>query len=252
MNDLTLPQKIVCGYYDCSKFGNLKISPERISECYEIEYYLEDGKYVYINGSELKIIADHILIARPGNRRRSRLPFKTAFLKFEAVGELAELLDRQPFYFEVLHKKQILELLNEIILMTGKFFTLMSFIVMDGEHKKRGTNYNYSSMYSAKKYIEKNFKKHISTKEIAASINLSESRFRYLFGVAYGVSPHAYITEMRISAAKKMLWNNDIPISEIVEKCGFGSQQYLNDTFKKATGVSPGKYRKQFSKKYME
>ena len=107
-------------------------------------------------------------------------------------------------------------------------------------------------MYSAKKYIEKNFKKHISTKEIAASINLSESRFRYLFGVAYGVSPHAYITEMRISAAKKMLWNNDIPITEIAEKCGFGSQQYLNDTFKKVTGVSPGKYRKQFSKKYME
>ena len=40
MNDLTLPKKIVCGYYDCSNFGNLKISPERISECYEIEYYL--------------------------------------------------------------------------------------------------------------------------------------------------------------------------------------------------------------------
>ena len=263
MNDLTLPKKIVCGYYDCSNFGNLKISPERISECYEIEYYLENGKYVYLNGNELKIIADHILIARPGNRRYSRLPFKTAFLKFEAVGELAELLDRQPYYFEALHKKQILELLNEIILMTenenrdillysGKFFTLLSFIVMDGGHKKRGTNYNYSSMYSAKKYIENNFGKHISTKEIAASINLSESRFRYLFGVAYGVSPHAYITEMRISAAKKMLWNNDIPISKIVEKCGFGSQQYLNDTFKKATGVSPGKYRKQFSKKYME
>ena len=111
---------------------------------------------------------------------------------------------------------------------------------------------NQKKTRSTKKYIENNFGKHISTKEIAASINLSESRFRYLFGVAYGVSPHAYITEMRISAAKKMLWNNDIPISEIVEKCGFGSQQYLNDTFKKATGVSPGKYRKQFSKKYTE
>ena len=97
MNDLTLPQKIVCGYYDCSKFGNLKISPERISECYEIEYYLEDGKYVYINGSELKIIADHILIARPGNRRRSRLPFKTAFLKFEAVGNSRSCLTDSRF-----------------------------------------------------------------------------------------------------------------------------------------------------------
>ena len=44
MNDLILPQKISCGYCDCSEFGNLSISPERTSVRYEIEYYLEDGR----------------------------------------------------------------------------------------------------------------------------------------------------------------------------------------------------------------
>lgn len=263
MNDLCLPQKINCGYFDCSEFGNLKVSPARISKYYEIEYFLEDGQATYLNGDEIKIVADRIIIARPGDKRYSFLPFKTAFLKFEAEGTLAEILDRQPSYFEALHKKQIRELMHEIILLnesenkdillfSGKLFTLLSFIIRDGEHKKRGTNYDYSAMHSAKKFIEGNFEKRLSTADIAKSANLSESRFRYLFGVAYGLSPHAYLTETRISAAKEMLWNTDIPITEIAEKCGFGCQQYLNDTFKKSTGVSPGKYREQFAKKYTE
>ena len=263
MNDLILPQKINCGYCDCSEFGSLSISPERTSKCYEIEYYLEDGRATYLNGEKIEIIADRVIIARPGDKRYSLLPFKTAFLKFEAEGRLAEILNRQPHYFEALHKKQIRELMHEIILLnesenkdilllSGKLFTLLSFIIRDGEHKKRGTNYDYSAMHSAKKFIESNFEKRILTADIAKSVNLSESRFRYLFGVAYGISPHAYLTEIRISAAKEMLWNTDIPITEIAEKCGFGCQQYLNDTFKKSTGVSPGKYREQFAKKYTE
>ena len=263
MNDLILPQKISCGYCDCSEFGNLSISPERTSVRYEIEYYLEDGRATYLNGEEIKITADRIIIAKQGDKRHSLLPFKTAFLKFEAGGQLAELLGQQPYCFEALHKKQIRELFHEVIAMTesenkdillysSKLFALLSFIIRDGEHKKRGTNYNYSAMHSAKKYIERNFEKRISTEEIAASVNLSESRFRYLFGIAYGISPHSYFTETRISAAKEMLWNTDIPITEIAEKCGFGCQQYLNDTFKKATGLSPGKYREQFAKKYTE
>ena len=125
-------------------------------------------------------------------------------------------------------------------------------MIRDSKQSMQGINFNFGLMHSAKKYIEKNYIYHISTEDIAASVNLSESRFRYLFGAAYGISPHAYLTEVRISAAKEMLFDNDIPITEIAEKCGFNCQQYLNDTFKKATGVSPGKYREQFAKKYLE
>lgn len=60
------------------------------------------------------------------------------------------------------------------------------------------------------------------------------------------------IARPTLSAAKEMLWNSDIPITEIAEKWGFGCQQYLNDIFKKATGLSPGKYREQFAKKYTD
>ena len=75
---------------------------------------------------------------------------------------------------------------------------------------------------------------------------------RSFSAAVYGISPHKYLTDVRIAAAKEMLWESTIPLAEIAEKCGFGSQQYFNDTFKKTVGISPGRYRVQFAKKYTD
>ena len=262
MDNTSLPVGLICGYFDSSEFGSLKISPERISNRFEIEYYLEDGEETYLNGKAIKIYADRILIAKPGDLRYSRLPFKTAFLKFCADGELAEMLKGAPTYFPAVHKKQILELIREVTLLNekedrdflvlnGKLLLLLSIIIGDSKCEPN-IGINRELMHRAKKYIEKSFCEHISTTDIAKSIDLSESRLRVLFASVYGLSPHKYLTDVRISAAKEMLWNNDIPLLEIAEKCGFGSQQYFNDTFKKTVGISPGKYRVQFAKKYTD
>ena len=40
-------------------------------------------------------------------------------------------------------------------------------------------------------------------------------------------------------------------MNEVAEKSGFGSQQYLNLIFKKETGVTPGKYRSDFLKRFL-
>ncbi len=264
MNNISLPQTLVCGYFDSnSMFRTVKTSPKRISKCFEIEYFLEDGQTTYLNSETLPIYADHILIAKSGDVRCSRLPFKTAFLKFSVEGELAIMLENCPEYFAVFHKKQILALMHEIIalnereekdplMLGGKLLTLLSIIINDGKYEQRGQAVNRQLMYRAKKYIEDHFREHISTTDIAKSINLSESRFRALFRDVYGISPHKYLTDVRISTAKEMLWDTEIPLLEIAEKCGFGSQQYLTDTFKKSVGISPGKYRVRYAKKYTD
>ena len=263
MSKIFLPTTLICGYCDCSEFGTLKTSPERTAKSFEIEYYLENGFETYLNGEKIPIYADHILIAKPGDVRYSHLPFKTAFLKFSADGELAEMLYSTPKYFIAVHKKQILELIHETIVLNereekdplmsgGKLLTLLSIIINDGKCEQLGQGLNRQLMHRAKRYIEDHFREHISTTDIAKSVNLSESRLRVLFAPVYGISPHKYLTNVRIAAAKEMLWNTEIPLLEIAEKCGFGSQQYFNDTFKKTVGISPGKYRVQFAKKYTD
>ena len=224
---------------------------------------MENAFETYLNGEKIPIYADRILIAKPGDVRYSRLPFKTAFLKFNADGVIAEMLNSSPKYFTAVHKKQILELLHEIIVLNekkekdplisgGKLLTLLSIIINDGKCKQLGQGVNRQLMHRAKKYIEEHFREHISTTDIAESVDLSESRLRVLFAAVYGISPHKYLTDVRIAAAKEMLWTTAIPLVEIAENCGFGSQQYFNDTFKKTVGISPGRYRVQFAKKYTD
>lgn len=263
MNKISLSPVLICGYYDCSGFGTLKTSPVRTVKSFEIEYYLENAFETYLNGEKIPIYADHILIAKPGDKRYSRLPFKTAFLKFTIDDSLAEMFENCPRYFAAIHNRQILALMHEIIalnekeqkdslMLGGKLLMLLSIIINDGNSEQRGKNVNRQLMHNAKKYIESHFCENISTTDAAKSVDLSESRFRVLFGTAYGISPHKYLTDVRIAAAKEMLWNAEIPLSEIAEKCGFGSQQYFSDTFKRLVGISPGKYRVQFAKKYTD
>lgn len=261
MNSLTVPVTVNCGYFDCSKFGTLKKSPKRAAPCYEIEFYLEDGLFTYLNGKEISIQKNFFLISKPGDVRCSKLPFKTLFIKFPADGKIADTLDNLPCYFKSLHENQITELFHKIIaenesepkdpfLLSSFILEFLSILVRDAKYVHNGTSQSYSFMHAAKKYIESNYNSNITTSDVADFIGLSESRFRFLFGSIYGISPHKYLTQVRIAAAKKMLWDNDNSISEIAEKCGFGCQQYLNDIFKKNVGQTPRQYREEFTKKY--
>ena len=153
MENLFLSEKINCGYFDCSEFGTLKTSPERICTGFEIEYYIEDGLFTYLDKKEIPVKKDHILIARPGQKRNSLLPFKTMFLKFECGGLIAERLSSLPEYFFSLHGGSIKEKLKKFILLSeqdtdkiyygGLFLMILSEIADDAEHVKRGTNFSY-------------------------------------------------------------------------------------------------------------
>jgi LacI family transcriptional regulator len=66
-----------------------------------------------------------------------------------------------------------------------------------------------------------------------------ERKFRQTFGV----SIVEQIRQVRINHARSLLANSDLPITEVAEKCGFSSYNYLNRIFKEVTGVSPSQYR---------
>jgi len=254
---LTLPENISCGYFDCSEFGTLKTSPKRTVTKYEIEFYLEDGQTTTTDNRTFEIKKHHIQIAKPGQVRHSRLPFKTAFVKFDAQGFIAEKLESLPEYFCSSHPKQLLGEIDEIILLNEKgnrlmlhsrLLSLLNLIVSDAEIPVGGKNYEIVS--KAKRFMEANFETPIKLCHIAESVHLSEIYFHNIFTESAGMSPHQYLISCRIEAAKKLLWNSDIPISVVAEKSGFGCQQYLNKVFKKETGQTPHMYRKNCQQNY--
>ncbi len=46
--------------------------------------------------------------------------------------------------------------------------------------------------------------------------------------------------------ARKLLVSTSLPIAEVSEQCGYGDYRVFTKAFKKAEGVTPSQYRRDF------
>ncbi len=259
---LTLPYNVTCGYFDCSEFGALHVSPKRTAAKFEIEFYLEDGLKTFADDKTYPIRKGYVQIAAPGQIRYSELPFKTMYLKFCADGELAKRLKAAPAYFKSGHPEQLTELLSSIILLNesaenelllhSHLLTFLHTVLHDSELPRVHSGTHYPIIKQAKQYMEQHYSESIQLEDIAASVNLSPIYFHNIFTGACGCTPHEFLIQKRIAESKKLLWDSTVSLSQIAERCGFNCQQYFSKIFKKATGLPPGKYRKELQQQYWD
>ncbi len=59
-----------------------------------------------------------------------------------------------------------------------------------------------------------------------------------------GKSAVKYVTTVKMERARKLLLDSDLRIGEIAERLGFEDVDYFSKVFRKATGVSPRKFRR--------
>ena len=102
------------------------------------------------------------------------------------------------------------------------------------------------NMIEARCYIDENFNlPEFSISQLAERIEMSEVYLRKLFRAQYGISPSKYLISVRIKNAKKLMKYPFLTLEECALQSGFSSLQYFCRLFKKETGISPGKYRKE-------
>jgi AraC family transcriptional regulator len=92
-------------------------------------------------------------------------------------------------------------------------------------------------------FVEARLSADISLEDLAAEACLSPFHFSRLFSETMGRSPHRYVTERRVEAAKEKLRLAHSSLVEIALDTGFGTQTNFNRVFKKITGQTPGQYR---------
>lgn len=91
-------------------------------------------------------------------------------------------------------------------------------------------------------YLKNNYMKDISLDELAEISGLSKYYLIYKFKKQYGLTPYAYLTNLRINTAKYMLKGNS-PIIEVALEVGFYDQSHFTNTFNQYVGISPQSYR---------
>lgn len=107
-------------------------------------------------------------------------------------------------------------------------------------------------MPRALSYIHLHFNRRITLEEVAHEAHLSASYFSRLFKSETGLPFSEYVQRTRIEQAKRDLRQKDCPMADIAEKTGFFDQSHFIKTFKQATGVTPGEYRRRRGRGYDE
>jgi AraC-like DNA-binding protein len=95
----------------------------------------------------------------------------------------------------------------------------------------------------ARDYIGSRFAKQVRLASIAAECGLSAFQLIRVFQRVLGVSPYAYLVQLRVNRARDML-HQGVGVSEVAYSCGFSDQSHLTRVFKKAIGVPPGTYQR--------
>lgn len=93
------------------------------------------------------------------------------------------------------------------------------------------------------RYIEQNYCREISIKQLAEIINLSPYHFCHVFKKSVGKTPIQYINALRMNKAESLLKSTDLSITEIAFETGFSDANYFSRLFKKYKNVSPSSLR---------
>lgn len=101
----------------------------------------------------------------------------------------------------------------------------------------------YQRIATAKVFIDENYHAPIDLEQIAGQAFLSRFHFHRLFSRIYRKTPHQYVTQVRLEAAKILLAKEGISITEVCNSIGFESLGSFSTLFSKQSGYSPQYYR---------
>ncbi|NLW10990.1 MAG: helix-turn-helix transcriptional regulator, partial [Clostridiaceae bacterium] len=96
----------------------------------------------------------------------------------------------------------------------------------------------------ARDYIIRNHDRDISVAEAASYVFLSQGYFTRAFRDETGISPMAFLMQVRVDHACKLLQQQDIKVSGVASQVGFSSPQRFNAAFRKHIGMTPMAYRR--------
>lgn len=96
------------------------------------------------------------------------------------------------------------------------------------------------------RYLQEHLAEEMSLSVLADEFHLNPQYISQLFRNEIGVNFLAYLTNIRIEKAKKLLLSTPLSVAEVAERAGYGDYRVFTKVFKKSEGVTPSQYRREF------
>ena len=258
------PSVLKVGQFNSSlSYKNTNVTPPRCVSLYEIEYALEDGGISIIDGKDYPIYAHRVIIAKPGQTRSTKLPYKCIFFKLKITDPtLSELLSALSDSFVPVNTQIVEHAIHSLVKVYAKgdsngglnilaqLYFLLSLLIQEEKHtssRKGNSEADIRVVEEALTFMNRRYCEKITLSDIAAHVHLSRIYFHKLFCNIKGITPYRYLLSKRITYAKHLMLTTTKQLNEIADACGFSSQSYFHQVFKREEGISPMQYKKNMS-----
>ena len=102
----------------------------------------------------------------------------------------------------------------------------------------------YKRLCRAREFMRACHAQPIQLSDIARCACLSTYHFHRLFKETFGETPHEFVTRQRLSRARRLLAEGELPITGVCGACGFESLGSFSALFRRRFGASPRMFRR--------
>lgn len=139
------------------------------------------------------------------------------------------------------------ELLNNLMLNALAYqllyWLLRAFVLQQNRYCYQNINPT-EKMGRVTGWIDSHFHEKIVMAEVAERFHLSETWLARSFRQSVGRTFHEYLVSVRLNAAMALLFDSDLQMQTVAERCGFPNFKSFVYYFKQAHGMTPLQYRK--------
>lgn len=96
-------------------------------------------------------------------------------------------------------------------------------------------------------YVDGHCRESITLGDVADLVHVSPSRVRHVFKDVTGVSFKEYLTQVRVTEAKRLLLGTDFSVAEIARAVSYTNLHQFYKVFYRSCAMSPGEYRRYYT-----
>ncbi len=118
-------------------------------------------------------------------------------------------------------------------------------LALIAEFRKQAEFAPHPIVEQVRAYMHAHLGAELNLDELAAQVRVSKSHFIRLYREWTGLTPMQDLRQLRVDAARTLLYTTDRPLKSIAEAVGLHDEYQLSKIFKKQLGVTPGSFRRR-------